>query len=46
MPEYVIDRTAAALNEHAKPVKGSKILVLGLAYKPDVDDTRESHRLS
>lgn len=42
MPEYVIDRTAAALNEHAKPVKGSKILVLGLAYKPDVDDTRES----
>ncbi len=42
MPEYVIDRCAAALNEHSKPIKGSKILVLGLAYKPDVDDTRES----
>jgi UDP-N-acetyl-D-glucosamine dehydrogenase len=42
MPQYVIDRCAAALNEHSKPVKGSKILILGLAYKPDVDDTRES----
>ena len=42
MPQYVIDRCAAALNEHSKSVKGSKILVLGLAYKPDVDDTRES----
>ena len=42
MPEYVIDRVANALNDHAKPVKGSRILVMGLAYKPDVDDTRES----
>lgn len=42
MPEYVIDRVAMALNEHGKPIKGSRILVLGLAYKPDVDDTRES----
>ncbi len=42
MPEYVVDRVALALNEHGKPIKGSKILVLGLAYKPDVDDTRES----
>ena len=42
MPHYVVDRVAWALNEHAKPVKGSRILVLGLAYKPDVDDTRES----
>ena len=42
MPEYVIDRVAGALNDHTKPIKGSKILVLGLAYKPDVDDTRES----
>ncbi len=42
MPDYVIDRVAAALNEHAKPIKGSKVLVMGLAYKPDVDDTRES----
>ena len=42
MPEYVVDRVASALNDHAKPLKGSKILVMGLAYKPDVDDTRES----
>jgi UDP-N-acetyl-D-glucosamine dehydrogenase len=42
MPEYVIHRTAEALNEHRKPLKGSKILVLGLAYKKDIDDLRES----
>ncbi|MFO0839246.1 MAG: nucleotide sugar dehydrogenase [Phycisphaerae bacterium] len=42
MPEYVINRVADALNEHGKPVKGSKVLVLGLAYKKDVDDVRES----
>ncbi|MEI8198270.1 MAG: nucleotide sugar dehydrogenase, partial [Phycisphaerae bacterium] len=42
MPEYVVDRLAQALNEHGKPVKGSRVLVLGLAYKPDVDDVRES----
>src|SRR5258706_8129621 len=42
MPEYVIHRVAEALNAHRKPVNGSKILVLGLAYKPNVDDERES----
>ena len=42
MPEYVVHRTSLALNERAKAVKGSRILVLGLAYKPDVDDVRES----
>ena len=42
MPQYVIDRVAQALNEHGKPVKGSKICVLGVAYKRDVDDPRES----
>ena len=42
MPHYVIDRTAEALNDHGKPVKGSRILVLGLAYKADIDDVRES----
>lgn len=42
MPEYVINRVAEALNQAGKPVKGSKVLVLGLAYKPDVDDDRES----
>lgn len=42
MPEYVVQRTLLALNEHGKAVKGSKILLLGLAYKADVDDMRES----
>jgi len=42
MPGYVVDRLAEALNHHRKPVNGSRILVLGLAYKPDVDDDRES----
>ena len=45
MPEYVIQRTADALNERRKSVKGSKILILGLAYKPDIDDVRESPSL-
>jgi len=42
MPYYVIGRVAEALNEKGKSLKGSKILVLGLAYKKDVDDLRES----
>ncbi len=42
MPDYVVQRTLLALNEEGKSVRGSKILVLGLAYKPDVDDVRES----
>jgi len=42
MPDYVVQRTVLALNERGRPVKGSRILVLGLAYKPDVDDVRES----
>jgi len=42
MPEYVVNRVAAALNAQRKAVNGSKILVLGLAYKPNVDDDRES----
>jgi UDP-N-acetyl-D-glucosamine dehydrogenase len=42
MPRYVVERVALALNERGKPVRGSRVLVLGLAYKPDVDDTRES----
>jgi len=42
MPEYVVHRIADALNDRQKPVKGSSILVLGLAYKPNVDDERES----
>lgn len=42
MPEYVVHRTSLALNEANKAIRGSRILVLGLAYKPDVDDVRES----
>ncbi len=42
MPHYVILRTMEALNEHGKALKDAKVLVLGLAYKKDVDDLRES----
>lgn len=42
MPAYVIEQVAKALNQLGKAIKNSKILVLGLAYKPDVDDDRES----
>src|SRR5678816_2909351 len=42
MPDYVIDRVAEALNEAGKPIKGSRVLIVGLAYKPNVDDERES----
>lgn len=42
MPEYVVNRVAEALNTKRKSVNGSKILIVGLAYKPNVDDDRES----
>jgi UDP-N-acetyl-D-glucosamine dehydrogenase len=42
MPQYVVDKLAQALNEQGKAVKGAKVLVLGLAYKPNIDDPRES----
>jgi UDP-N-acetyl-D-glucosamine dehydrogenase len=42
MPEHVVHRLADALNSQRKPLKGSRILVLGLAYKPNVDDERSS----
>jgi UDP-N-acetyl-D-glucosamine dehydrogenase len=42
MPDYVVDRTAKALNRHSKSLKGSRVLVLGLSYKADIDDDRES----
>jgi UDP-N-acetyl-D-glucosamine dehydrogenase len=42
MPDFVVRRAMEVLNEHGKPVKGARILLLGLAYKPNVDDDRES----
>ena len=45
MPEYTVDRAAAVLNNHSKALKGSKVLVLGVAYKNNIDDYRESPAL-
>jgi UDP-N-acetyl-D-glucosamine dehydrogenase len=45
MPHYVVHKVMEALNERKKSLKGSKVLVLGLAYKPDIDDVRESPSL-
>lgn len=42
MPGYVVDRVAEALNTASKPVRGSRVLVIGVAYKPNVDDMRET----
>jgi UDP-N-acetyl-D-glucosamine dehydrogenase len=45
MPEYVVNRVAEALNEHRKPLNGSRVHLLGVAYKRDIDDVRESPAL-
>jgi len=45
MPRHVVEKIAAALNDEAKPVRGTNILVLGVAYKRDVADVRESPAL-
>ena len=45
MPYYVVEKTIKALNAHKKSIKGAKILLLGLSYKPDIDDLRESPAL-
>ncbi|HET7395763.1 MAG TPA: nucleotide sugar dehydrogenase, partial [Gammaproteobacteria bacterium] len=42
MPEWVVEKTSAALNERGRALKGSRILVLGISYKKNIDDTRES----
>jgi UDP-N-acetyl-D-glucosamine dehydrogenase len=42
MPRYVVDRTIEAINAQGKSIKGAKVLVLGLSYKPNIDDDRES----
>lgn len=45
MPKYVLDKVIDALNLHRKPLNGSKILIVGVAYKKDIGDTRESPAL-
>jgi len=45
MPYYVVERTIKALNSEGIPIKGAKILLIGLAYKPDIGDLRESPAL-
>jgi UDP-N-acetyl-D-glucosamine dehydrogenase len=45
MPRYVVQRILEAMNERGQVLKGSKVLVLGAAYKPDIDDVRESPAL-
>lgn len=42
MPNYVVQRTIEGLNQQKKPLNGSKVLLMGLAYKPNIDDMRES----
>jgi UDP-N-acetyl-D-glucosamine dehydrogenase len=45
MPRYVVSLVQDGLNQQSKPIKGSSVLVLGIAYKPDIDDLRESPAL-
>ena len=46
MPYHVIESVAQALNQHKKALNGSRVLVLGVAYKKDIDDLRESPALT
>jgi UDP-N-acetyl-D-glucosamine dehydrogenase len=45
MPHFVVDKVQNALNDHGKPLKGSRVHILGVAYKKDIDDVRESPAL-
>ena len=42
MPQFVVNKVADVLNDAGKPVKGSRVAILGMAYKKDIDDPRES----
>ncbi len=46
MPEFVVQQVAKALNTHKKPLNGSRVLMLGMSYKKDIDDLRESPSLT
>jgi UDP-N-acetyl-D-glucosamine dehydrogenase len=46
MPEHAVQAVSRALNQHKKPMNGAKILMLGMAYKKDIDDLRESPSLT
>jgi UDP-N-acetyl-D-glucosamine dehydrogenase len=45
MPEFVVEKVSKALNEHKKPLNGSRVMLVGVAYKRDIDDVRESPAL-
>jgi UDP-N-acetyl-D-glucosamine dehydrogenase len=45
MPRFVVSKIQDGLNDHGKPIKGSRVMILGVAYKPDIDDMRESPAL-
>jgi UDP-N-acetyl-D-glucosamine dehydrogenase len=45
MPNFVMDKVRQVLNTHRKAINGSRVLILGVAYKPDIDDVRESPAL-
>ncbi len=45
MPRHIVELIISSLNEYSKPIKGSKILIIGVAYKKDIDDCRESPAL-
>ena len=42
VPRFVVEKITSGLNDHSKSIRGAKILILGVAYKKDIDDTRES----